>query len=159
MYAFLAQHGIILFGLLHNELVGIGDFGRGNHLVLSGLRPGIGNVVADRPDEQDRLLRNEPELAPQGPELKFFHVTAVDLDGPIRRIVESGDQIHEGRLARPTGADDCNPLSCFHIQRDVPQHHCLAVVAERRVLKPDVTTNRGRVDGAWDVTHAFGHPQ
>ena len=110
--------------------MGVGDFGRRHHLSLCGLRPGVGNVVADRSDEQNRFLRNEADLAPERSQLQISHVSPIDLNDSICRIVESGDQVDQGRLPCSAGADDCHPLTCFHTERDAPQHRCLAVIAK-----------------------------
>ena len=47
-------------------------------LGVGGVRPAVGDVVADRADEQVRLLRHDAEPAPVGAEVEAPDVGAVD---------------------------------------------------------------------------------
>ena len=59
----------------------------------------VGDVVAHRVVEQEGLLGDDPDLPPEGHEADLTEVHAIDEDRPFRRIVEAGNEVHEGRLA------------------------------------------------------------
>ena len=65
-------------GHLGNELLGLRDAQRAPHLVITGVRIAVADVARDGATEQERLLRDEADLAPQVLLLHVAHVDAVD---------------------------------------------------------------------------------
>src|SRR6185312_6998227 len=61
----------------------------------------VGDVVADRPGEEEGLLRHVAELVAVGGQVEVAEIGAVDADGATVGVVEAGQQLHQGRLARP----------------------------------------------------------
>ena len=67
-----------------DEVVGADGPGRRLDLGVGGVGPAVGDVVADRAREQERLLGHEAELAAVGGEVEVAQVDAVDA-APGRR--------------------------------------------------------------------------
>ncbi len=80
------------------------------HLLVGGLRSGEGDVVPDGPGEEERLLGDDAELAPQRVQGHRLEVVAVDEHPPVGRVVEAGDQLGQRRLAGPGGPDEGHRL-------------------------------------------------
>ena len=93
-----------------------------------------GEVVEDRPREQERLLRHDPELRAQRARLDVAQVVAVDQDPPLGRVVEARGELRERRLARARRADQRDRLAGRDVQVDVRQ----GGLGARRVGERDV---------------------
>ena len=70
------------------------------HLGLH-LRLSVGNVVAHRVVEEDRLLRHLRHLAAQRTKRQIVQVVAVDENGARCDIEEARNQVDQRRFARP----------------------------------------------------------
>src|SRR5207244_2783450 len=66
------------------------------------------------------------------------HVVAVDRDPALRRVVQAGDEIPGGRLARSGLADEGRLRPCLDRERDVLERPGLGAVAEPHALESDV---------------------
>jgi hypothetical protein len=82
--------------------------------------PPVGDVVANRAREQERLLRYDPELPAEGAEIERAQVGAVDLHLAAGRIVEASNELHDRRLAGAGLADQRDTLA----RRDLEIHAC-----------------------------------
>jgi len=58
----VAHQAGIAVGHARDELVGVGEFGRLNDFVVSGIGPAESDVVADGSPQQHRVLQHEPDL-------------------------------------------------------------------------------------------------
>ena len=79
----LADLGVVTVLHLANELVGVGGRGGGHDLLHARLGVAVGDVLPDGGSEQDRLLEDESDLAPQGLAAIATDVQAVDLDDSL----------------------------------------------------------------------------
>ena len=66
--------------------------------LICGIRVSPAEVLADRTREQDVFLQNAGNLIAQDCEVVLPDILATDADGSLRHIVESGDQLYEGRF-------------------------------------------------------------
>ena len=66
--------------------------------LIRGIRVSPAEVLADRSGEQDILLEDTGDLVAQDGEVVLPDILAADADGSLRHIVESGDQLYEGRF-------------------------------------------------------------
>jgi len=103
--------------------VDVGHAAGGLQLLLGGLQPGVLQVRADRVVEQVRLLRHHADGVGEGGESQVAEIVAVDANGALGGVVQAGDQIGEGGLARPAGAHQRHQLAwlgreAYRIQRD-----------------------------------------
>ncbi len=72
---------------------------RSLHLGVGGVRSGIGDRVADRPGEQERLLRNDSQPTAIADQVEPRHVGTVDADHTPGGVVETRDQLDDRRFA------------------------------------------------------------
>ena len=86
-----------------------------------GLGPAVGDVVADGPGEQERLLGHVAELAAEGVQVERAQVVAVDAHAALVGVVEAGEQLHHGRLAGAGLADQGDRLAGGDVQVDAAQ--------------------------------------
>src|SRR6266849_3580393 len=113
----------------------VGHFGGTGDLLVAGLWLCIGDVVANGPQEQYRVLRNQPNLPAQRAKRKRAHIFPVDLDDPGGGIIEARDQVDQRRLARAARAYDGDVLARADGQNDVVQDGSRSIVAERDIAK------------------------
>ena len=98
------------------------------------------DVLADRPGEQDRLLRHVSHLAPQGGERQAREVCPVQNDPPGARIDDPGHEPQERALPRADASHDGDRPAGIETERDVREcapPALLARVRVRHVLEPE----------------------
>ena len=69
--------GAVAFWQLLNERVSIGSLSGSFHLLLSGVRVAVADVVTHRAGEEYRLLADQPHLVAQALQVHVFHITPV----------------------------------------------------------------------------------
>ena len=82
--AALADDGVVALGHLADELVGAGRACRGDDVVERRVGPAVGDVVADRHREQERLVEHHADVVAQARQREVADVVAVDR-APRRR--------------------------------------------------------------------------
>ena len=92
-------------GRAHAVVVRPGAPGGQGHLFGTGVGPGIGDVLRNGAVEQGRVLGHQGDGAPQGGLAHLGDVLAIDQDTARLHIIEPLEQLDEGGLARPRGAD------------------------------------------------------
>ena len=88
-----------------DEFVGIGYFRGGNDLFVGCAGAPVGDVFANCPAEQNRLLQYEANLGPQRVKLEGCDIVAIDQNASTTGIVEAREQtqapsIYPNRLVR-----------------------------------------------------------
>src|SRR5262249_48614957 len=58
----LSNIGVVALGEVENKLVGVGGLGRLQHMVISGARASVSDVVADGAGEQDGVRKDKGDL-------------------------------------------------------------------------------------------------
>ena len=152
----LADQRIVGVGQAEDELVGAGGAGGGDDLLPRGVRPAVGDVLGHRAVEQKRLLQDDADVAAVFLDGEGADVRAVDQDGPLGDVVEAADQVDDGGLARPAGADQPDHLAGGDVQVDRLQHGPAAVVEAHaaELDLPAEPAGMDRVDGLGDAGHA-----
>ena len=75
-----------------DEFVGVGYFRGGNDLFVGCAGASVGDVFADCPAEQDRLLQYEANLGPQRVKLEGCDIDAIDQNASATGIVKAREQ-------------------------------------------------------------------
>jgi len=88
-----------------DEVERLGALGGVAHFGLGGVGLADPQVFGDRAVEQQRLLVDDADVAPERGELDVADVDAVDLDHPGLRVEGAVEQRQRGRLAGPGAAD------------------------------------------------------
>ena len=107
----------------------------------------VGDVLGDGGAEQEAVVGDEGDLAAQRPHVDVAEIGPVNRDGAAGRVVETGQQRDEARLARTRRADERDDLAALDLEvdtvegglgrsvpeDDVPEHHVAG--AGRKVLR------------------------
>ena len=101
-----------------------------------------GDVLADGRREEERVLRDDADLAPQRLELHVADVDAVDRDPSLGRVVEPGDERCERRLAGPGVTDQRDGSARLQLEVDLVEHGPAGCVLERHALVVDAAFTR-----------------
>ena len=117
--------------------MGLGEFGRFDH--LGGRCVGIthGDVVHDGSLHEKRLLKDHADLAAEGVEFDLGEIEPVDFHFTLHRFVESPDDFEKGALSRSAQADHGDEFSSWHLKRDVFELEFSRGIAEVEILTGD----------------------
>ena len=107
--------------------------GRGlGHVLVRGVRSRVGDVVAQRGAEQERVVGHQGDLVAQRLQVHVADVDSVDRDLPLIDVVQAWDEHDQRGLARAGGADHGHRPAGGHVQVDLAEYLGVrAVVAER----------------------------
>ena len=97
--AALADDGVVAVRQLEDEVVGLGDAGRGLDLGVGGVGPGEGDVLADRRREQEALLEHDVDRRAQRRRACSSRTSV-----PSRRTVPDWSGRRSGRSGRPASS-------------------------------------------------------
>src|SRR5439155_19022077 len=101
-------------------------------------------IARDRAAEQERLLGDDAEPAPDVRTVHLTDVDAIEQDGAGGHVVEARDEIHERGLAAARRADDRDRLARLGRERHVAEDRVLgARIAELDGLEFDAAARPG----------------
>src|SRR5215204_467846 len=152
----LADHRVVRLRQRDDEVVGLREPGGLLDLLLGGVRPAERDVLAHRVREEERILRDDPDLPPQGDQLRLPHVETVDGHPAGGGVVEPRNQGRERRLAGARVADQCDCAAGLELEVDVAEHRALEVIAEGDMLEANTPLARRKLDCIWEVGHLLG---
>ena len=119
--------------------MGIGQTGCPNDLLTGGFGIGKGNVFTHGAAEQQRVLRNNPDLSPQGIKLNLADVIPIDQDPAVARVIETGQELHKGALATAALAHNADEGSRWDFEIHILENLGMAgMKAEREVFKSHI---------------------
>ena len=137
-----------------DELVSADGACRRLDLGVGRVGPAVGDVVADRAGEQERLLRHDRRAAGG---TRSGRCRAGRCRRPAhraaRRVVEAGDELHDRRLPRARLADEGDGLAGLDVEVDAGE--CLAAPAPGSA-KMHVVEARPRRSGGPGATGSVG---
>ena len=87
---------VIAIGKLTDESVAISRHGGLLYLGKIRLQPSILDIFKYRSIEKKRFLRNHTDLRAQGCELNLSDILSIDEDGSFAKLIEGGQQVHDG---------------------------------------------------------------
>jgi len=119
-----------------------------------------GDVGADAGREEEGVLRDDPDLAPQGPAGNVADVHAVDRDAATRDVVEARHKRGERRLPGAGPADERDRAAGSDLEVDVLDHGSPVLVGEVDVLERDAAGagwQRHRVRPVGDLLRLVDH--
>ena len=90
------------------------------------------DVLANRPGEEEALLRHDPELAAQARRAQVAQIAAVDEHAAPLRVVEPRDQLREGGLPGAGLTDQRQGLTGGYVDRHVLERPVRRVLVVRR---------------------------
>ncbi len=117
--------------------MGTDGLGRGDDLLLAGVRAAESDVLAHGAGEEEPFLRDDPQLAPQALLGHLAEVVAVDGDPAVARVVEAGEELGDRGLAGAGVPDEGNGRPRGDAQIDPVQDFRPAAVAEADAFEGD----------------------
>lgn len=126
-----------------------------------GVESTVGDVLSNRPVEQEGVLQNDPDSASQS--VQGHVVEGVPIDGNLTLvgIVESANEVNDGCLARSAWAHQTNQLTGLGKKTDAVQNGWTVVVGEfdGRELDSSIECGgRGFDDGVVDAGQTLDGP-
>ena len=109
--AFVADDGLVAFGLGEDEVVGERLPGGFLDFRFGCIGSAEEDVVVDGVVEKEGVLRDDADVFPQGIMRDAAQIASVEEDGSVLRIVKTEDEGEHGALARTTGADQGDALA------------------------------------------------
>ena len=146
--AALADAGVVAVGQAQDEVVGVGGRGGGGDVLVGGVGAAPADVVGDGAVEDECLLEDGGDVAPQVGECEVAQVDVVEGDRPGVGVVGAQQQLGERGLARAAGADDGDLGAGGDLEVDVVQRGAVgAGVAELDAGDADVAAGAPHADG------------
>ena len=136
------EDGVIPLGQVLDKGVGVGQFGRGDHLFVGGIQLAVADVVGDGSGEQVGILQDDPQGAAQGVLFNQPDIDSVVGDGARLDFIKPVDQVGDGGFARTGGTHKGDFLAGFGKQADVVEDGLILVVAKHHVVEPHIPQNR-----------------
>ena len=130
--AVAGEHGVVAVGQAGDEVVGVGELGRRDALLVGGVQVAVADVVHHGAGEQVGVLQHDAERAAQVGLADLVDVDAVVADLAVGDVVEAVDEVGDGRLARTGGADKRDLLARLGKHGHAVQHFVVGRVAESR---------------------------
>ena len=130
--------GVVAVLTLHDEVVGVGNFGCFDDLFHRGVLDAEGDVAEEGVVEEDGFLIDVAEEAAQVGDAELADVGAVEEYLSLLHVVVAWQEVNEGGLARARLAYEGNGLSAAEGEIDVVEHVlAVLVVTERDVAQFD----------------------
>ena len=118
-----------------DEPVGMRLFGGFDHFFSCGLGRPVADVVEDRIVEEQGFLGDQADLRADVSQTDVAQVDSIDPHAASDWVVESRDQVGQGRLAATVGADNGDRLAKGDPQVDFLQHRLARVVVELHAVE------------------------
>ena len=125
--AAFADQRVVAVGQVVDEGRDSGGVAGGEHVVPVGVGPRGEQVVAQEHREEHGLLRDDRDGATELRDRRVARVDSADEDTPGRRVVETGKQVEQRRLAGAGRAAERDDLAGLDGEVDAAQHLCAAV--------------------------------
>ena len=122
-----------------NEAIDEGGLSGLQNLLLGGVQPAVGNVVADRALEEPGVLQHHPDLRAEILPVHVGDVDSVEGDTAAVQFVEAHHQIDQGGLTGSGWSDDGHRLARLDGEGQILDEGPVLVVAERDVLEAHPT--------------------
>ena len=136
--AVAGEHGLVALGQPGDEVVGVGQLGGVDALLVRGVQLAVADVVHHRAGEQVGLLEHHPQGAAQIGLADFVDVDAVVADFAVVNVVEPVNQVGDGGLACAGGPHEGDLLAGLGVQGHIMEHRLLRHIAEVHMLHIDV---------------------
>ena len=132
------QHRVVALRQSADEAVGTGELRGGHTLFVRRVELSVADVLHDGPREKHGILQDDAEGLPEGSLLDILDIDAVIGDGALLDLVETVDEVRDGRLTGTGGTDERDLLTRAGVDIDLMQNRVLPVVGEVHVAQDDV---------------------
>ena len=137
------EQGVVSLGQAADEVVGVGQPGRGVDLLFGGVQLAVADVLHHRAGEQVGVLQNDAQRPAQIGLFDLVDVDAVVTNLAVGNVVEAVDQVGDGGLARARSAHEGHLLAGFGVQGNVVEHFLALFVGKVHVRHAHVALQQG----------------
>ena len=156
--AVLIDHRVIPFGQAGDEVVRADELRRRDALFVRRVQLAVADIAHNGIGEQVGILQHHAERTAEFGLPDLVDIDAVVTDLAVRNVVEAGQKVGDGRLARARCADERDLLPGTGVQADVVQDDLLGNVAEIHVEEAHVAFELGIGDGTVRRVRVFPRP-
>ena len=142
--ALLVDHKVIAAGQGVDKVVASSGSGGGLYLGIGGVWAAIADVLANRAVEEPGVLQDHGKLLAKLGAVPVAHVHAVDAQAARVHVVETLQQLDDGRLAGAGGANDGHGLTGLGRAAKVVDDGLLGCVAKAHVVELHAALAHGR---------------
>jgi len=147
----LAHLSLVPLGQPLDKAMRVGHARRLNHLVVGGIQPAVADIVHHRSREEEGVLWDDADLLTQALLGHRAHIVPVYPNRPFLDIVEAGQQVDDGRLARASRTDERYHHARLDRQRYILEHRLALHVPEADVVVGDASLNWRQVNGVGGI--------
>ena len=150
--AAFAHHGVVALGQLLDETVCPRCSRRGFDIGDAGIGAPVGDVVPDRHREEKGVVEDHADVRPQALDGEVPDVVAVDGEGALGHVVETGDEPGHGGLARARPSHQGHRFARAQVEVEIGEHRGeVGPVGEAHLLEPHVAGAVDELDRAGPV--------
>ena len=130
---------IVSFFQFHDEFMCMDCLRRSDNLFIRCIWLSITDIILYCPREQIIIPCHDSHLFSQALQCHFLNVMSVNPDTSLCRIVESADQMYNGRFSCSGRTDQCNGFPRFYLKIYIMQNHPLRLIriSKRYMVKRD----------------------
>ena len=113
-----------------------------NTLLIGSVKPSVPDILHDRTGKQVRVLQNHSQGFSQRVFPDVLNIEPVIGDLSFLNIIETVDQVGNGRFARSGRSDKGDLLSGFGIKADIVEDRMSFIIRECDMVKADIALQR-----------------
>ena len=147
----LADIAVVAVGHLHDLVVDLGADGGLDNLRVRGIRAAVADVLADGAREEEDVLLDDPDIAPQARLRHFAHILPVHEQGAAGHVVKAGQEADHRGLAAAGGSDQGEALPRLEADAHMAQHREIGVVEEGHVAVLHLAAHLAQLPGVGGV--------
>ena len=117
--ASLADRRAVALRQTYYEIVKLGYLGGADHIGVGCVIDAVLDVVANRGAEDEHVLQDDPDVPAKRRQRGLAGIRPIDQHTSRGDIVEPGDKVHQGALARSGRPEDGDELSGLDLEADV----------------------------------------
>ncbi len=114
-----ADDGVVALWQSHDEVVGFGDLGGFDDLLVGGVEGAVGDILTHGSVEEENVLADKADSFAQVFDLDVAQIIAVETDVSIRHVVEAQEQFDERGLASTRRADDADCVTGGDVESQI----------------------------------------
>ena len=150
---------VVALRQITNERIRIRRLGGLDDLLVRRIQPSVADILHDRCAEEQRFLRHNANLLPQGIHRHVPDIQAIDPNITTVYIIKPWNEICNGGFSGAAGPYKCNHLSGFCRKRQIRKRIMLMIVGERHMLHLHMSLDLRQRLCSRMILHAFLHIQ
>ena len=117
--AILADFRLVAIRELHDKAMHVGGFGGRDDIGIRGILSPVTNILLERHGEEQRLLRNHPDMAAHAIQTDFSDIPTINPNHPLLHIIKACQQVDERGLPRSGWTNNRDDFSRLNAKVDI----------------------------------------